>query len=60
MFVTYDVFVGLIVFIQTTACTIATAVFHYKIDYLTLFYSIYLLHKRIIFNLSLTLLLKNS
>jgi len=43
---------------QTTACTIATSLIHSKIDYyVTLFYSIYLLHKQIVFNLSLTLLL---
>jgi len=32
---------------QTTACTIATSLIHSKIAWLTLFYSIYLLHKRI-------------
>jgi len=41
---------------QTTARTIATSVIHCKIDY-CLFYSIYLLHKRIVCSLCLTLLL---
>jgi len=42
---------------QTTACTITTSLIHSKLISVTLFYSIYLLHKRIIFNLSLTQLL---
>jgi len=43
---------------QTTACTIANSPIRCKIDYCnSLLYSIYLLHKLIVFNLSLTLLL---
>jgi len=43
---------------QTTACTIVTSLIHSKIDYCnSLLYSIYLLHKRIVFNLPFTLLL---
>jgi len=46
---------------QTTACTIATSLIYSKIDYCnSLLLNLYLPHNRIVFNLSLTLLLDRA
>jgi len=55
IFMTQDVFV--IVLIKLLHAPLLFLLFILKLTIVTLFYSIYLLHKRIVFNLSLTLLL---